>query len=147
MRGRLPVVAAQAALAVGALGSCTTTSSALPPTPPTVSVTMEDYRFVFDNDVSRGRVVFRADNAGKLDHEMQLIVIPDSFPLTITQQVRSDVRQAFATKAVLPGRAPGVGGEFAVDLAAGRYALTCFLKDPDGKSHAVKGMAAEFRVE
>lgn len=134
-------------MALGMLGSCASTSSALPPTPPVIGVTMAEYRFTYDHDVPRGRVVFRVANGGELAHEVQLFAIPEKFPLTITEQVRSDVRQAFPTKAVLPQREPGVDGEFAVDLPPGRYALTCFLKDADGRSHAQKGMASEFRVK
>jgi hypothetical protein len=41
---------------------------------------------------------------------------------------------------------PGGNGAVAVDLGPGRYALICFLTDDDGQSHALKGMATEFRI-
>lgn len=107
---------------------------------------MEEYRFVVTEKVPAGRVVFKARNAGGLTHDLDLIAIPEDFPLSITEQVGGSVRQAFPTKAVLHGRGPGASGEFAVDLPPGRYALTCFVRDPDGQSHAIKGMAVEFRA-
>ncbi len=138
------VLAAVATVAV--VPACASTSGALPPTPPVVDVAMDEYRFRYDPSVPAGRVVFEALNAGKLEHELLLVAIPKDFKLTIAEQLRSPTKVAFATKAILPGRPPGVRGELAVDLAPGRYGLLCFIRDPDGTNHARKGMSAEFSV-
>ena len=131
---------------VVAVSACSTTA-ALPPTPTTIGVRMDEYRFSLDGSASAGRVVFTARNVGDIEHELGLISIPEDFPLTIRQQVRGSSRQAFPTKAIIPPRPPGGTGKFAVDLVPGRYALVCFVKAADGESHAVKGMTAEMRVK
>lgn len=130
---------------VAALTACSAPIE-LPPAPATVGVRMTEYRFTLDGPVPVGRVVLTARNAGAVEHELSLIAIPEDFPLTIGEQVRGSTRQAFPTKALVPPRPPGSGGEFAVDLAPGRYALVCFVKATDGESHAVKGMTVEVRV-
>jgi len=107
---------------------------------------MADYRFTVPPSVSSGRTVFRARNAGRLDHELVLVVLPEDFPISIDAQLNSDKRTAFATRAYLPSRPSGASGTFATDLGHGRYALICFVRDADGKEHARKGMSAEFRV-
>ena len=130
--------------AAGVAGSCQ--GSSLPASPEVVAVTMEDYRFTVPEAVPSGRVVFRARNAGRLDHELVLVVLPEDFPITIDAQLNSDKRTAFPTRAYLPSRPPGASGTFATDLGRGRYAVICFVRDADGKEHARKGMSAEFRV-
>ena len=134
-----------ALLGVVALPACST-APVLPPAPATVGVRMDEYRFVLDGSVPAGRVILTARNVGKIEHELDLISIPEDFPLTIGEQVRGSVRQTFPTKAIIPPRPAGGRGEFAVDLVPGRYALVCFVKAADGESHAVKGMTAEVRV-
>lgn len=133
------------AASVAALTACSAPVE-LPPAPATVGVRMTEFRFALDGPVPAGRVVLTARNAGTVDHELSLIAIPEDFPLTIGEQVRGSTRQAFPTKALIPHRPPGSGGEFAVDLVPGRYALVCFVNAPDGESHAVKGMTVEVRV-
>ncbi len=126
------------------LASCQTTP--LPASPEVVAVAMGDYRFSYDRSISPGRVVFRARNDGQLTHELVLVDMPEDFPLSIDAQLHSSKRQAFPTRAYLPPRPPGSPGTFAVDLQPGRYALVCFVADPDGQQHALKGMSSEFRV-
>ncbi|MGH9151221.1 MAG: hypothetical protein ACRD03_02190 [Acidimicrobiales bacterium] len=117
-----------------------------PATPGIVEVTMDEYRFTYDQTVPTGRVVVRATNAGELDHELLLVAIPEDFDRTLAAQLRSPTKVGFATKALLPRRGPGEVGEFATDLEPGRYGFLCFLVDDDGKNHARKGMHSEFRV-
>ena len=112
----------------------------------TVDVTMDEYRFSLDPPGRRGRTVFRARNAGRLDHEMVLVVLPEGFP-PIDEQLRSDNRRAVDTVASVPSRRPGRSGAFAVDLSPGRYALLCFVADDDGEQHVRKGMSVEFTIQ
>jgi hypothetical protein len=76
---------------------------------------------------------------------MVLIAVGDDIP-PIDQQLRSGNRLVVPTVARLSPRGPGRWGTFAVDLPPGRYAMVCFVKDPDGGQHAQKGMSAEFRI-
>ncbi|MDP9418935.1 MAG: hypothetical protein M3P53_02085 [Actinomycetota bacterium] len=106
---------------------------------------MDDYEFTHDVTIPGGRVVFRFRNTGSVDQEAVLVALPtDLAPLR--QQLASDERLAVETIAVLPARPPGRRGMFAVDLAAGRYELVCFVMDADGVDHSTKGMGLEFRV-
>ena len=120
-------------------------SAEFPGRAPTVEVTMDEYRFSLDPPGRAGRTVFTATTTGRLDHEMVLVHLPEGFP-AIREQLRSDTRRAVDTLATAPSRGPGRSGTFAVDLTPGRYALICFVTDPDGEQHARKGMNAEFRV-
>lgn len=117
----------------------------LPPSPPVLSVTMDEYTFTHAPTVAPGRVVVEAVNGGTVDHALTLVGLPDDMP-PIVEQLRGDVRRPVVTFAEIPRQAPGRRGTFAVDLDPGRYALVCFLVDADGVTHAAKGMASEFRV-
>lgn len=118
-----------------------------PPSPPVHNVVMDEYRFTLDRpSLQPGRMVIRVANHGQLSHELVLVDVPPDLPRSVDEQLRSEERLAVATRAYLRPRPSGATGVFAVDLRPGRYALICFLEDPDGKIHAVKGMNAEFRV-
>ena len=117
----------------------------MPPPPGSVKVRMAEYRFELAPVAPRGRVVFNVDNVGAVDHALTLIELPEDFP-PLDEQLHSDMRRGVATLARVPARPPGGGSRFAVDLPPGRYGLVCFVADPDGVLHALKGMNAEFRV-
>lgn len=106
---------------------------------------MTDNRFEHPPTAPVGRQVFRVTNAGGAEHALVVISLPEEVP-PIAEQLRSGDRRGVPTFAKLPSRPPGSDDVFAVELAAGRYALVCFVTDPDGVSHALKGMASEFRV-
>lgn len=116
----------------------------LPPDPPVVTVTMSEYRFEHGR-VPAGRVVFEVVNRGAIAHRASLIPLPEDFP-PILEQLRGTERRPVDTLAAVANLAPGERRSVAVDLPAGRYALVCFLTNPDGSSHAVEGHAGEFRV-
>lgn len=139
-------VVALLAMAVGAGVSCTPQTRTCPPAAPVVDVTMREYRYDDPEAVPGGRVLFRVRNAGALDHELVVVALPPDLEESIDEQLRSSNRRAFPTLVHLTRRTPGRRGAFALDLASGRYAMICFLRDPDGKQHAVQGMSAEFRV-
>lgn len=107
---------------------------------------MSDYRFEHKPVFPQGRVVIRAPNAGAVDHQLTMVALPEDFP-PIAEQLRSENRRAVATVALIPRTPPGRTGTLAVDLAPGRYALICYLEDPDGQQHFAKGMSSEFRVQ
>ncbi|MGH9224807.1 MAG: hypothetical protein ACRD2W_13760, partial [Acidimicrobiales bacterium] len=117
----------------------------LPPRPSTMDVTMRRYEFQHPPNAGAGRVVVRVQNADTVTHELILVALPEDVP-PIDEQLRSEARTGVETIATLQHRPAGSRGIFAADLAAGRYAFICFVKDPDGVSHALKGMSSEFRV-
>ena len=120
-------------------------SSSTPPAAPVVDVAMSEYGYDFDARVPAGRVVVRARNLGSVDHELLLVELPEDFP-PVKDQLQSDKRRAVSNVGRVAKRTPGTTGTFAADLAPGRYAMACFILDPDGNQHAVKGMVEEFRV-
>jgi hypothetical protein len=106
---------------------------------------MTEYHFEHAPRVAAGRVVFRLHNAGTRTHELVLVALPDDFR-PIDEQLRSEDREGVETVVVVRDRQPGNTDTFASDLQPGRYAFICFVTDPDGVQHALKGMSSEFRV-
>lgn len=134
------------AAVVAALPACSERSGPPLPSPPqVVDLEMQEYRFALAPPTEAGRVVLRVRNGGKLDHDLVLTELPEDLP-PILEQLRGSTRRNATNLASLRPRKPGSRTAFAVDLAPGRYALICFLRDPDGQQHATKGMAVEFRV-
>lgn len=125
-------------------GSCTP-EIPLPPTSQTVEVRMDEYAFNVDKEIEGGRVVFETANVGKEDHEIVVSPLPEDFP-PLLEQLRSDTRRTTETLYILPLQEPGEKGAFALDLKPGRYGFICFLTTEDERSHALEGMATEFRV-
>lgn len=126
----------------------------LPPSPPTVLVTMREYRFDFNAAaIHRGRVIFHVVNDGRLVHRLVLIPLPPDLP-PLEQEIHGShhviVQEAVAIRNLEPpgaGKQHGMSESFAFDLVPGRYAFVSYFVDPDGVSQAMKGMANEFRVQ
>ena len=122
------------------------------PTPPTfplepkvLDVRLEDNRFEYQDPIPAGRVVFRVQNVGGVEHELQLFPLSEQMP-SIDDQLRGSERRILNPLGGVPHRRPGQGGVFASDLVVGqRYAMICFLRNANG-SHALQGMASEFRA-
>lgn len=106
---------------------------------------MREMRFDVAGGPPRGRVVFNVRNAGSQVHRVALVFLPDDVP-PILRQLRGSERVVVDELASVPNRPPGSTDSFAVNLDRGRWAFLCFVVDPDGKTHAEKGMASEFRV-
>ncbi|MCA1709193.1 MAG: hypothetical protein LC808_40300 [Actinobacteria bacterium] len=117
----------------------------LPPPPSYAEVTLDEYRFGHPPQVPPGRVVFVVRNTGSTVHELILLALPDDFP-PLQEQLRAAERLGVETLVTLRGRAPGSRGTFATELAPGRHALICFVRDADDVPHSLKGMISEFRV-
>ena len=145
MAGGRQWATAAAALALAALPGCERSGDDYPPAPQVVQVSMTEYAFGYDAPGKSGRVVFDARNAGRLDHELVLVGVPDGVE-SIDEQLRSDKRLVVPTIARMAPRKPGQRGTFAVDLDPGRYAIICFIDDGQGDQHAQKGMSAQFTL-
>lgn len=106
---------------------------------------MREYKFVFKGSVRSGQTLFEIRNDGKLDHTFTLYLLPEDMP-PIDQQLRGPVRRPVTSAAHVPLRKPGQSERFVYDLKPGqRYAMICFVIDPDGVNHASKGMSADLR--
>lgn len=135
-------------VALVVLTGCTASSRHTPPLPPrpqVVAISMREYRFVFNAKIHSGETLFRIQNEGTINHVLAMFEIPEDFP-PLDEQLHGDERRSITPVVELPARRPGGTQSFVFDLKAGqRYGLICFLRDPDGESHARKGMNAEFR--
>lgn len=149
MEGSLRVVAVAVAVLAGGAGSgcqAGVSTTPLPPGPQVVELTLRDYRFDFAPGLEGGRVVFRVVNRGTVPHSATLLPLAEDIP-PIEQQLRGSERRAIPPFAGVTPRQPGQRTSFAVDLVPGtRYAFVCFLTEPGGTAHALRGMAAEFRT-
>lgn len=134
--------AAAAAIAVVLLAGCGASAASLPPQPATVRVAMRDHAFELDPEppVPAGRVVFHARNVGEADHELVVVDVADD-PAN-----EGGGPQVVTSLGVIHARAPGEHGRVAVDLAPGRYALVCLVRDDDGVTHAEHGQRVDFEV-
>jgi hypothetical protein len=119
--------------------------AALPPRPPVVTIGMTEHAFQPDRPIPGGLVVFEAENRGTVEHEVVVVEVPPDLP-PILEQLRGEERRIITTVVAVPPQAPGASGRFVMDLGPGRYAMICFIQDPDGQSHGAKGMAREFRI-
>lgn len=141
---RVVMVAAMAA-AVALLAGCAATGAPLPPQPTRVEVVMRDHAFDLDPQppIPAGRVVFRARNAGDVAHELVVVDVADD---PSAQSDEAEGGQVVPTLGVVNARPPGEGGAVAVDLAPGRYALICLVRDDEGVTHAEHGQRVDFEA-
>lgn len=142
---RYTAFALAAVLVLSVFGCGGAARAPLPPEPPTVLIRMDEMTFDHPAKLPRGRVVIRAHNAGNVPHRLVLVPLPKEFP-PIRQQVMGPERRVIEPQAGIATQPPAATGTFALDLVPGRYGLICYVLDPDGKTHAAKGMASEFRV-
>ncbi len=130
-------------------GGCTRekrSQAPLPADPPRVEVKLNEYRFEHQPVLPNGLVVFHVSNVGRSEHELTLLQLTEDVP-PLRDQLRAAERRVVRPIAAVPPRSPGGTGTFAVDLVPGRrYAVVCFVRDPDGQAHALKGMNSEFRA-
>jgi len=134
-------------LAVLSACSSTASSTELPRPPTMMDVTMSEFRFEHASAVAAGRMIVRVDNRGNVEHQLQLLRLPDDLPTTLDAQLRSSTRRPVTTMRLMPMSPAGHHTAFAVDLSPGRYGFVCFLPGSDGQRHALKGMNSELRVQ
>ncbi|MFA5861024.1 MAG: hypothetical protein WDA16_04955 [Candidatus Thermoplasmatota archaeon] len=116
------------------------------------TITLTDYNFTLDHELTTGEHVVAVKNAGSHDHEAVLVRLHGN-------ATAMDVINAFAPDAP-PGpppadgigggaaMAPGISPEYAMlTITPGRYALICFEADDDqSPPHFALGMTKEFTV-
>ena len=111
--------------------------------PELLTITATDFAFAVDGELTPGTTGIRLENDGQFEHDVQLLRIDG-------EQTAEEAIEAIEGPPVnwlIPygGVAPLAPGESAavVDrLPAGRYALVCFIDEPDGVPHFAKGMVA-----
>lgn len=114
----------------------------------TVPVQLREFSFSFDKSaVASGNFALAGTNVGAQFHEIALAKIPANANLQELLETEEDVPGFEFIGAVF--MAPGESAKmvFSSPLAAGRYAMVCFI--PDEKTdtpHAFLGMVSEFNV-
>ena len=115
-----------------------------------VDMRLQEFAFVYDkSQVSSGRFAFKVQNAGKQFHEIILAKVNRTEPLLQLLAESQDGPPEGVEDFGAAFYEPGASGTFVLSepLAAGRYALVCFIPDEaDDIPHALKGMFSEFTV-
>jgi hypothetical protein len=114
-----------------------------------VPVSLQEFAFVYDKaSITSGNVAFSVKNTGKQFHELALAKIPAGPPLQqILASDDEDIPGFEFIGAVFAAPGESTSMVFAQPLAAGRYAMVCFVPDEaTGTPHAFLGMASEFTV-
>ncbi len=147
MPSRLLVAPAMAALLAAPLA--TAGGPGHPPPSPEVTIVSSEYGFDLPASLPAGPTLLHLTNRGKTVHHVTRVQLRSGRRL-------ADLLGALGKPGALPAWAVPAGGPNAVmpggssralvDLQPGRYALLCFVPDPDGKPHFMKGMARELTV-
>lgn len=158
VRSSLNCVAALAALV--ALGACAkesqksagdsgTVKQAAVAAPAVASFTAKDFAFTGPDTLSAGETTFHLTNAGPSLHHLQLVRLDSGKTL-------GDLAAAMKKPGPMPAWAVMVGGPNApdpgaesnatVDLTPGNYIVACFVDQPGGIPHIMKGMVKPLTV-
>ncbi len=154
--------------AIGAIAACSAPASDTPATdsataaavpastmtatPVVYTITAKDYSYDAPDTMTAGMVTLRLVNQGPELHHVQLVRIDDGHTFA---------ELAAGLKAMKPGsppppwvhdvagpNTPVPGGESSIteELAAGNYAIICFIPSADHVPHAMKGMLKALTV-
>lgn len=118
-----------------------------------VAVVTNDYSFSgLPKVIGAGPVMFSMENAGKVRHEMSIILLKADADIeavregTVSPASRAVAERLIGLLIARPGEQ--AGGKLYVELKAGeRYLVVCTLKDaPTGPPHSRLGMITSFEV-
>jgi hypothetical protein len=117
----------------------------------TASATMKDYRFTTPSSLPRTGSI-RIANRGKQYHEMLgYHVARGADPNAVVARLKQGKNPKKGTtdgEALLQAPVgPGAVNQVPFKVAPGAYVLTCSLPDPQGRSHATRGMNKVVRVQ
>ncbi len=147
MLSRLLLAPAVAAL-IAAPGA-TAGGPGSPAATPAVTIVTTEYGFTLPASLPAGPTLLRLSNHGKAVHHVTLVQLLNGkrLPDLMAALAKPGPPPAWAVLAGGPNAVnPGGSSSAVVDLQPGRYALLCFVPDPDGKPHFMKGMTRELTV-
>ena len=113
-----------------------------------VDVEMIDFAFgLSQNSAPAGELIaFNIVNTGEFPHEAIVALLPEG--VTVEQVLQDPSLQAQVGFFGGNFAEPGGRASFALEnLEPGTYTLVCFVDEPDGVPHVVRGMVAAFTVE
>ena len=114
-----------------------------------VTMTLTDYDFTLSKPLAAGRRVVRVRNEAAQSHE---VFIARLAPGKTTPDLLAWLEKQEGPPPAMPmggttGMAKGEWNDVVLDLAAGDYALICFVPDAkDGKPHFMHGMSKQVTV-
>ncbi|MCC6236103.1 MAG: hypothetical protein IT299_00865 [Dehalococcoidia bacterium] len=135
-----------ASMTAGLLAGCAGGGSAAQE----LTITATEYKYETSGSAVPGSNLISLKNSGKEVHHVQLFHLAQGKTM---QDLGAGLQAGDLSK--LPGKfeggvgqlAPGGSGELEATLAAGTYAMLCFVPAPDGAPHFVKGMMRSFDVQ
>ncbi len=113
-----------------------------------VDVEMFDFAFgLSQNSAPAGELIaFNIVNAGQFPHEAVVVLLPEG--VTVEQVLEDPSLEEQVGFFGGNFAEPGGRASFALEnLEPGTYNLVCFIDEPDGVPHVVRGMVASFTVE
>ena len=118
--------------------------------PSQVTVVAQDYSFEAPTTMEGGVVELEMDNQGAEDHHVQFARLNEGVTFEdftgAFQQGEDAALPLITFEGGVGTAAPGNTASATTDLAAGDYALICFVAGADGVPHAAKGMIMPLEV-
>ncbi len=119
--------------------------------PKPLTVTGTDYAFSVDGQAVPGVQTITFRNAGKEDHELQLVSLDQGKTILDAQKILATPNAPIPDWVKFNGGAwsilAGAQSTMTADLNAGAYILLCFLEAPDKLPHFAKGMVGAIEVK
>jgi hypothetical protein len=118
---------------------------------PVVTVHASEFAFAAPKSITAGQTTFRLVNDGKMLHHLTIMKLEQGKTMKDLAAAMKDPNAPPPAWLVVVGgpnaAVPGSTIEATLDLAAGNYALACFIPSPgDPTPHAMKGMIASLTV-
>jgi len=115
-----------------------------------VEVTLRDYAFQMNREVTAGKHTIRAVNE-TTSTEPHEVVVARLAPGKTVQDVNNWIHDMQGPPPAeflggISAIAPGQSGTFTVDFTPGEYAILCPVPGADGEPHTYKGMMLQFTV-
>jgi len=144
--GTTPLAPTAAAASVAS----TTVSSPAAPIGQSLVVMAVEYGFQTNGSIPAGLTTIQLKNVGRETHELGFIRLKEGATVEQFRTAAAKDEQSAYLLGTLEGGPNRIGpqgtSEVILDLAAGQYALACFVNTADGVTHAAKGMIVPLQV-
>ncbi len=120
--------------------------------PNVVNVATSDYKFDMPAEIPAGMTTFHLTDSGKEPHQASLIKLDSGKTLDDMMTGMKNMKPGAPPPGwVMPAGGPnavvpGGSADLTMNLAAGNYAVVCFIPDAKGVPHMMKGMTKALTV-
>lgn len=108
---------------------------------------LADFEFVLDQtSAPAGDIAFQVTNTGEYPHEIVVLGLPEGVTIEdiFADESLGEQVQFYGFSWAMPGEeAPPL---VMVDMEPGTYTLICFVDEPEGVPHVMRGMILDFEV-